>query len=212
MSTVIFGLLTIVAGLVFCFRGYLAFTIVIPVWGAFVGFATGAGLVAALAGDSFLATAAGWIVGVLLAFVFAWLAYLYYAVAVTLVMASVGFAVGSALMVALGIDWTWLIVLVGVISGAALAFAAIVADLPMMLLVVLSAVGGAAAIVLGLMLLTGAIDAADLNTYATLDEAADDWWWYLIYVALAVLGILAQLSDKARRRATLRDAWAHGTT
>lgn len=212
MSTVIFGLLAIVAGLVFCFRGYLAFTFVIPVWGAFVGFATGAGLVAALAGDSFLATAAGWIVGVLLAFVFAWLAYLYYAVAVTLVMASVGFAVGSALMVALGIDWTWLIVLVGVIFGAALAFAAIVADLPMMLLVVLSAVGGAAAIVLGLMLLTGAIDAADLNTYATLDEAADDWWWYLIYVALAVLGILAQLSDKARRRATLRDAWAHGTT
>ena len=48
MQDVIFGLIAIAAGALFCFRGYLAFRLIIPIWGAFVGFATGAGAVTAL--------------------------------------------------------------------------------------------------------------------------------------------------------------------
>ncbi|MEZ5121190.1 MAG: hypothetical protein R2736_06405 [Solirubrobacterales bacterium] len=46
-------------------------------------------------------------------------------------------------MVALDVSWTWVVILVGVVLGALLAFAAIAADLPMVLLIVLSALGGA---------------------------------------------------------------------
>ena len=43
MEDVIFALLVILAGALFCFFGYLAFRIIIPIWGAVVGFSLGAG-------------------------------------------------------------------------------------------------------------------------------------------------------------------------
>ena len=61
MNDIVVGLVAILTGAVFCFRGYLAMRIIIPLWGAFAGFMLGAGIVATDAG--FLATALGWIVG-----------------------------------------------------------------------------------------------------------------------------------------------------
>ena len=40
MSGILLGALAIIAGLIFCFRGYLALRTVIAIWGAFVGFAS----------------------------------------------------------------------------------------------------------------------------------------------------------------------------
>ena len=53
MADFVLGVLAILAGLVFCFSGHLWLRIALPVWGAFVGFAFGAGLVAGLGGDRF---------------------------------------------------------------------------------------------------------------------------------------------------------------
>ena len=44
MRDVVFGLMAVVVGITFCFRGYLTMRVVIPMWGAFSGFALGAGL------------------------------------------------------------------------------------------------------------------------------------------------------------------------
>ncbi len=44
MDDILLGLLAVAAGALFCFRGAFAFRIVIPIWGAFVGFGFGAGL------------------------------------------------------------------------------------------------------------------------------------------------------------------------
>ena len=92
--------------------------LVLPIWGFFAGFAFGAGLVAELADERFLGTVLGWVLGLVFALIFAVFAYLYYAVAVILAMAAFGFAIGSGLVVALGIDWNWVAVLVGVAVGA----------------------------------------------------------------------------------------------
>lgn len=208
MDDVIFGLLAIAAGALFCFRGYLAFRIIIPLWGAFVGFSTGAGVVAAVTDEGFLATGLSWVVGIAAAFAFAVLAYLFYEVAVVLLMGSIGFTLGASAMVALNVEWSWVVVLVGVAAGALLALAAIVADLPMVLLVVLSALGGASAITTGIMLLTGALDTADFDTDAVVARADHDWWWYAIYVVLAVVGLVAQLRAIDRAAATMRESWA----
>lgn len=51
MSGILLGALAIIAGLIFCFRGYLALRTVIAIWGAFVGFALGSGLASAATGD-----------------------------------------------------------------------------------------------------------------------------------------------------------------
>ena len=163
MTDLVVGVLAVTIGGLFCFRGYLAMRLVIPAWGALAGFALGAGLVASFTDDTFLGSLVAWLVGLAGGLLFALIAYLYYEVSVMIAMASIGFTLGAAGMVALNVTWSWLIVLVGVIVGGALAFLAIVADLPTVLLVVLSSMAGATAIVAGVMLFTGDLDTADFT-------------------------------------------------
>lgn len=208
MEDIIIGLLAILVGAVFCFRGYLAMRLVIPLWGAFAGFMLGAGLVAAGADDGFLRTGLAWIAGFGVALLFGMIAYLYYEVAVLIAMGSVGFVLGTSAMVALGIDWSWLIIVVGVLAGSALAIIAIVADLPMMLLIILTALAGASAVVTGAMLLFGAVDTADFTQATITNQLDDDWWWYVSYLVLAVAGLVAQLQAVTSIRSSMRDDWA----
>lgn len=208
MNDIVVGLIAILTGAVFCFRGYLAMRIIIPLWGAFAGFMLGAGIVSG--SDGFLGSALGWIVGIVMAVVFGLLAYLYYEVAVVIGMLAIGFTLGTSLMVALGVTWSWVIVLSGVALAVALAFVALVADLPMALLTVLTGMAGASAIVAGLMLIFGVTDVGDFDSAQTTAALADDWWWYAIYLALAIGGMIAQFIDVERRRETLRTAWSTG--
>lgn len=210
MENFFFGLFAIAAGALFCFRGALAFRLLIPVWGAFVGFAAGAGLIASITGDGFLQTTLAWLVGLVTAVLFAVFAYFYYAVAVVLAMGSVGFALGTSLMVALNISWSWVIVLAGLVLGVVVAMGAIIANLPMMLLVVLGAMGGASAIVTGLMLLFGVVTTADFTNAAATATINDQWWWYVLYLVLVVLGILAQVRVISHLRMSMQEAWMAG--
>ena len=206
------GIFAIVAGLVLCFGGAFALRIVFPIWGAFAGFAFGAGLVAGFADQSFLGTVLGWVLGLVFALIFAIFAYFSYAVAVVLVMASVGFAVGSGLVIALGVDWNWVAVLVGLVVGAVLGVAAVVVDMPMIVLVLISSLGGAIGIVGGLMLLTGAMESETFTRAELTSQISDDWWWYVLVVVLTVAGALFQSAKLVSLRASVRTAWADSST
>jgi len=206
MNDIVVGIIAILTGAVFCFRGYLAMRIVIPLWGAFAGFMLGAGIVTG--DDGFLATALGWIVGLAVAVVFGLIAYLYYEVAVLIGMTAIGFVLGTSVMAALGVTWSWVIVLSGIALAAALAFVALVGDVPMLLLTILTAVAGASTIVAGTMLLVGTVDLDDFDSASTTEALTDAWWWYAIHLALVVAGMIIQLSDVDRRRESLREAWA----
>jgi hypothetical protein len=208
MADILVALLAIVIGAAFCFRGYLAMRIIIPIWGAFTGFVFGAGLVASFADEGFLASALGWLVGLLFAALFGALAYLYYEVSVVIAMAAVGFSLGATAMVAIGADWSWLIVLAGVLVGALLAAMAILVDLPMALLTVLTAMAGATVTVLGVMLLVNAVSLSDFTTAATTSVVGDNWWWTVLYIVLTVAGIVAQYRATEQLRMSLRDSWA----
>lgn len=208
MDDVIVGLVAILTGAVFCFRGYLAMRIIIPLWGAFAGFMLGAGVVSG--DDGFLATALGWIVGLAVAVVFGLIAYLYYVVAVVIGMMAIGFALGTSLMVALGVTWSWVIVLSGVVVAVALAIVALVGDLPMALLTVLTGFAGSAAMIAGLMLVFGVTELGAFDSAQTTKTLDDDWWWYAIYLGLAIAGIIVQFADVDRRRDSLREAWSTG--
>ncbi len=208
MQDIILGLVAIAAGALFCFAGYLAFRLIIPLWGFFAGFAFGAGLISSITGDGFLRTLLGWAVGLGCALVFALLAYLFYEVAVVVAMGSIGFALGTSIMVALHVSWTWLIVLGGVALGVLLAVGAIVAELPMVLLIVLSALGGASAITMGVMLLVGTTDSADFTKDSATEQIDAGWWWYVVYGVLALAGVVSQIRGAARIRGSMREAWA----
>lgn len=202
---VVIGVLAVAIGALFCFRGYVAMRIIIPIWGAFVGFMLGAGIAASIENQGFLTTVLGWILGLVLAVVIAALAYLYYEVSVAIVLGGIGFVLGTGLMAALGVTWSWVVVPVGVAVGLVLAVIAIMADLPAILLVVLTALGGAATIVGGVMLLVGTVDLDELDRETT--ERLDlGGWWYALQIGLAIAGIVAQSRDAARRQ-RLEQAW-----
>lgn len=208
MTDVVVGLLALAVGALFCFRGYLTMRLVIPVWGAFTGFLFGAALVSGITGNRFLAGALSWIVGAAVALVFAVLAYVYYEVSVVLAMAAVGFVLGATAMVALHATWTWVVVLAGILTGLALAVVAIVADLPMLLLVLLTATAGGATLVAGCMLLAGSLNTADVTSPRVVQQIHDSPGWWVLYAVVSVVGIVLQTRATEAMRRSLRDQWA----
>lgn len=207
MNDVVLALLAIAIGALFCFRGYLTMRIVIPIWGAFTGFALGAGLVAGATGDGLLSSFGAWAAGVGLALVFGLLAYAYYEVSIIIGMAAVGFALGSTLMVGLNVEWTWLIMLVGIVVATLLAVVAVVGSLPMLLLTILSALAGSSAMVGGVMLLTGAFDGDDLTRSSVVERIDESPAWWLLYFVLAIVGVASQMRTLESMQATLREQW-----
>jgi hypothetical protein len=208
MKDFLVGALMLVIGAVFCFRGYLAMRIIIPIWGALFGFFVGAGMIEAINGDGFLRTALGWIVGLIVAVVFGAVAYLYYEVAVLLGMTAIGFSIGVGVLAALGVTWSWVLILAGIALGVFLAFMAIVTNLPMALLTFLTALAGASTMVGGVMLMVGTINLDDFDNGGTTQRVADNTWWYVLYVALAVVGVFTQIRTTDGMRASMRDAWS----
>jgi hypothetical protein len=208
VEDVIVGLIAIGIGALFCFSGWLMLRIIIPIWGAFAGFFLGAGLVASINDEGFLATVLGWAVGAAVAVLFGLLAYLYYEVSVIIAMGAIGFSISTAVLVALGVTWSWLIILAGLALATLLAIVAIVGNLPMVILTVLSAFAGAGTIVAGAMLLFGVVDLAEFGSVATTERLEDDWWWYAIYLGLAIAGIVTQIRAMDRLGGSLRESWA----
>jgi hypothetical protein len=209
MQDIILGILAMLAGAFFCFHGHAVLRLVISVWAAFVGFNLGAGLVARISGDRFLGSLVDWMVAIVLAAVFAACAYAYFAAAVVLALASVGFALSAALLVALGVEWNWWVVLIAVAVGVLLAVLAIVSNLPMLLLVVLGAVSGASVVVAGAMLLAGALQSADFTNAGVAEGVRSGLWWYAVLVVLATAGVAYQLRDTRALRRSVRDVWTN---
>jgi hypothetical protein len=208
MEDLLIGLVALVVGFALCFRGYAALRVVISVWGAFAGFVLGAGMVAGATGEGFLASVTAWAVGLAVAVVFGLLAYAYYAISVLIGMSAIGFTLGTTGMVALGVTWSWVVVLVGLVVGALLAMLAIAGDLPRLILALLGAFAGSSIVIAAILLLIGRIDRGDLATTET-TAALDLWWgWTVAYLVVAVAGLSSQLRDVGARRGTLRDDWA----
>lgn len=207
MSDVVFGLIAIIAGLVFCFRGYLAMRLVIPIWGVFAGFALGAGLVSSITDRAFLGTVTGWLLGAVLGLVFGALAYLYFEVSIVVGMGAIGFVLGTSVMVAFNVTWTWLVVLVGVIVAVLLAVLAMAGNLPMVVLTVLTAFAGASVTVGGFMLLAGSLSTADFDKATIVERINDSAGWWALYLVLAIAGMVAQIRAVESLTQTVRAEW-----
>jgi hypothetical protein len=122
-------------------------------------------------------------------------------------MAAIGFALGTGFMVAIGVSWSWLIILIGVAVAVVLGFVAIVADLPMAILSLLTAAGGAVVVIAGLMLVFGVIDLDAFDSVATTERIQDSWWWYALFLALTITGMVAQMRTTMELRTSLRESW-----
>ncbi len=207
MVDIVVGLLAILAGGFLLFAGQFVLRMVLTIWGVFAGFALGAGLFARLADERFLGTVLGWVTGLVLAMIFATLAYLYYAMAVILAMAAFGFAIGSGLLLALGIGWNWVALVVGLAVGAILGLVSVVSNVPMIVLAVVSSIAGAVCVVAGLMLLVGSLNTADLTESNLTTAIHVSPGWDLAVVVLALVGIVAQARARAAMRRDIHATW-----
>jgi hypothetical protein len=207
MADILLGLLAIFAGGAMLLAGQFVLRLMIPIWGFFAGFAFGAGLVAGFADEHFLGSVLGWVLGLIFGLAFAVLAYLYYYVAIVIAMGAFGFAIGSGAVVALGISWSWLAVLVGVVVGLVIGLASILANMPMIVLVVLGSFAGAVGVVGGLMLLVGSLNSDDFSRSDFTDTVSNSWAWSLLLLALAIGGVYIQTRQRALMRQNIQEVW-----
>jgi len=187
--------------------GQFVLRFVIPIWGFFAGFAFGAGIVAEFADEHFLGTVLGWVLGLVFAVIFAVLAYLYYYVAIVLAMGAAGFAIGSGIIVAFGISWNWLAVLVGLALGLVLGLVSAFANVPMMVLILVGSIAGAVAVTAGVMLLVGSLNTDDFTGGNFTDSVSDSFGWSLLLLVLAIGGIVIQARQRAVMRQSVRETW-----
>lgn len=207
MDNIVVGILAVLIGALLCFRGYVTMRLIISLFGAFVGFLLGAGLVAGVTDSGFGQLALSWLVGIVGAVLFGVLAYFSYQLAVIIGMASIGFTLGTSLAAALGVDSQPVAIGIGVVAGILLAVIAIATDLPAVLLVILTALAGASVSLSGIMVLAGAIGLDRLSVEGVTAAMSRGWLWYVLYGVLALLGVLAQFRALGGRGRSMRQQW-----
>ena len=211
---ILVGLIALIVGLGLCFAGLKYFLLLLPVWGAVVGFIAGSNLWYAISPtDGFLATTIAIIIGVVFAVVFAALSYLYYYVAVIIAGGALGYLLGIGFMGIFGL--TGLIAwIVGLVVGIVFAGFFLRTGMPIWLAIWGTAIAGASAIVTGVGIFLGQVKLEDMN-YGVLNALwnADGVGplWIVIGAVLAVVGAFAQMKmlGEAMEAAITREKYAN---
>jgi Domain of unknown function (DUF4203) len=187
------GALVLLAGAAFCFVGYRFFRILIAIWGFFAGFNLGTAAMTALFHNAFLGTTTGIVLGLVIGVVFAVLAYFFYYFAVVLLGASAGYDLGSGIIGAIGLNNPGFVsVIVGVALAVVFALVILLFNLPKLLIMVFTALGGAVAMLAGLLILVGQVKVDFLQYGDAVALVRASWFWSIVAIALAVVGFLVQ--------------------
>jgi Domain of unknown function (DUF4203) len=163
IQIVFVSLLQLVLGLLLCFAGFRLFVLVLPVFSFFAGFLVTAQAIQQLFGGGFLATTSSWVFGFVIGVLCAVAAYFVYYAAIAILAVTAGYELGVGLMTGLGVNSSFLLFLIGLIVAVAVVAAAIVINLPKVLIVALTAEAGASLIVTGILLALGKVSLAALQ-------------------------------------------------
>ena len=193
----VMAILAVVIGLAFAFAGWRFFLLLLPLWGFVVGFSLGTEAMRSLFGDGTFATVTSWVVGLVIALVFAALSYLYYYAAIAILAGTVGYVVGASAWGIIGNEQGVIAFVIGVVVGVVVAIAALALNVPRYLVIVLTALGGAAAIVAGWFLLIGKVPADNVTWWQVGQLIKDSWFYLIVWALIAAAGILAQLRAPA---------------
>jgi hypothetical protein len=195
---IIVGLLAIGVGAAWAFFGLRVFTILLPIWAGFAGLLIGAQLGQDLFGQGFFATIVSWGIGIVVAIAFAVISYFWYYAAVTLAVGVLGYMIGVGFMAWLGIGDGFIATLIGLVLGGLFAAAAFVLGVPAWLVVVVSALSGAAAVVNGALLFLGRIQLDDLQSGLLGGLLTDSFIGVTAWVVIAVLAVAFQIRSVGR--------------
>jgi hypothetical protein len=187
------SMIALILGLIICFGGYRLFLFLLPIWGFFFGFALGAQSMQALFGMGFLSTVTSWVVGFFVGALFGLLAYLFYAVGVALLAGSLGYALGAGFMNLIGLDWNWLVWLVGIIVAVIAVVVTFYFNLQKYVIIATTAIGGAGVIVGTLIFGYAGMVLAKFFENPIRYALQDRPIWTIIFLILAAAGIALQI-------------------
>ena len=187
------------------FFGYRLLFLLLPIWGFFWGFGLGAQTIQALFGDALLATVTSWVVGFVVAMFAAVLSYLFFYIGVFLLAAAIGYGVVVAILLAIGLDFGFIVWLLGIIAGAALGVVTIRFNLAKPVLIVGTALVGSAAAVGTLMIgVVGASITNVLQNPVSFVIDAGGFIAILLFILMAAAGMYVQF---AQNREYTYEAW-----
>lgn len=181
------------------FGGYRFFLFLLPIWGFFFGFGLGASAVQALFSTGLLATVTSWVVGFIVAVIFALLSYFFYAAAVAVAAGILGYMLGVGIMDLFGLNG---LALITFIVAAALAVVAVIVtfrfNLQKYVIIAATAIGGAALAVGVILLGVGGIDLVRLAESPVRLLFQTSPFMGIVFLLLAAAGIAVQI--RANRR------------
>lgn len=193
-SIILASLLALALGIAFCFLGIRTFLVFLPVWAFFAGFWLGARLSSFILEQGFLGTFNGILAGLVVGTIFAIIAYLKFPVGIALVAGAFAAAVANGILQALGLT-TGVGVALAVLAAALLVVWALFRfEWDRILVMAITALGGASLLLLSPMLLLGRVSLAQLRESgsAIAPIISDSWWWLLAWLALAAAGLYFQ--------------------
>jgi len=184
------GLIGLLFGTALAFAGYRLFIFLLPVWGFFFGLALGAQTIQALFGDAFLATITSWVVGFVVALIFAVLSYAFYLFAVAIIGGSLGYALAVGLLTAIGLQMGFLVWLIGIIAGVALAIVTIVFNIQKWVIIAATAILGSATVFGTILLMFNPAAQVMANPVRTMLSSSP--LMAILFLVVAGLGIYFQ--------------------
>jgi len=193
----VMAILAVVIGLAFCFGGWRFFLLLLPIWGFVVGFGLGTEAMRALFGDGTFATVTSWIVGFVIAVLFAILSYLYYYAAIAILAGAVGYAIGAAAWGIIGNEQGVIAFVIGLVVGVVFAIGVLALNVPRYLVIVLTGLGGAATVIAGWFLLIGKVPADNVTWWQVGKLISDSWFYLIVWGLIAAAGIVAQMRAPA---------------
>jgi hypothetical protein len=187
------GMIALLFGMILCFAGYRLFLILLPIWGFFFGFALGAQSIQALFGEAFLATITSWVVGFIVAVVFAVLAYLFYIFAVALISFSLGYSATIGLLTAIGLPLAggFIAWIIAVVVGVALALVVLRFNIQKVVIELATAFLGAGEIVGVFVVLFGG-PAAQIMQNTVKYVLDNSPFWLIVFLVLGMAGFVLQ--------------------
>jgi hypothetical protein len=195
--TLVLAILALAIGLAFAFGGWRFFLLLLPLWGFLLGFSLGTEAMQALFGDGTFATVTSWVVGFVVAVAFAVLSYFFYYAAIAIMAGTVGYAVGASAWGLIGSEQGLIAFIIGLVVAVALAIAVLALNVPKYLVIVVTGLGGAAAVLLAWFLITNQVPENNVTWWQVGALIKNNFLYLIVWAVIAAAGIVAQLRAPA---------------
>jgi Ni,Fe-hydrogenase I cytochrome b subunit len=190
------GMIALLFGLAMAFAGYRLFLIILPIWAFFFGFGFGAQTIQTIfPNEALFTTVTSWVVGFIVAAVFAVLAYLFYIFAVAIVSYSLGYAAAVGLLSLLGMQFGFIVWVIGLVAGIALAFVVLRFNIQKLVLEIATAFLGAGVIVGVFLALFGGLPTSQLIQNPVAAALKNSPFWMIVFIVVGAMGLIAQIQN-----------------